>query len=227
MRRGHRPGPPRSRLRGRDPNFPPPSSRSSPPAPGRTRRPGGPAGGYGEPSGQRPGSASANNCLKGRPAPSERGHLGPERRLRGLRGPSPATPLELKSLRRDGRAGVAADPALGQVSGRSPPPGLGRAPGARESWKARVLLQVGQVDPIRPEGQWPDSAPSWRERGSHGSQRLMDQIRKGKLGVLQWGPHINFRAVWCPGKKLPLLCCHSTLLKARPPNGMPCNTSCH
>lgn len=70
--------------------------------------------------------------------PQKSGRRRPERRLRGPL----ATPLERRPRRGEGRgrAGVAAGAALGRVSGRSLPPGLRRAPGARESWKAQVLL---------------------------------------------------------------------------------------
>lgn len=103
-------------------------------------------------------------------------------------------------------AGVAVGPALGRVSGRSMPPGLGRAPGTRWSWKARVSLRVAKLGRAR----WTRSAMArlrtiLERQGIHGSQSLIGQITKDKLGVrglLRLQRDRNFPPVWYPGKKL-------------------------
>ena len=143
----------------------------------------------------------------------------PERRPRGVRAPGPATPLKLTSAPRAAGALLPVLPLAGTLGvlcrrvwgGR---PAHARV-GERECCERWSELR-GRVHHRGPEGQWPESAPSWRCRDSQGSWRLMDQITEGRLGALglprlQWDR--NFAAVWWQGKKLPPFCFTARILR--------------
>lgn len=155
----------------------------------------------------------------------------PERRPRGLRAPGPATPLELTSAPRHAGALLRVLPLARTLDVLCRLVWGGRPAHARVGERAcceRWSELPSRVHHRGPEGQWLESAPSWRGRDSQGSLRLMDQITEGRLGALglprlQWDR--NFAAVWCPGKKLPPFCFTTRYLKTRPPDVMPCNTS--
>lgn len=189
----------------------PPTFLQRPPAPVRARLPEDAGGLLQGARGRCLGSGSPNKVLRRWWAPTKSGHLGPECRLRGRRGPCPATPLELTSVRRGWRASLRVLPSARSLAAL-----------CRLDWGGRQAHagagQRERCSPVVRQGKSPWTwramarlAPSCRGRGSHDSQRLRELSRLSEAANLGcWAcqgcnEDLNILAVWCPGKKLPPL----------------------